>query len=429
MVNRSEAALSKRKSLKAMTLLVSTVLCAVSPVHSAVASPPIERLVFEHVNLIDGVSLQPLRDITVVVQGGRIESVSSGPVQDFAGTRVIDLGGRWMLPGYIDMHAHLRDLASARTALRSGVTTVRSLGSNHFVDVGIRELHQAGASGLPHVVAAGYHIRHRMAEEFFVDTPELLPMMSGLSGDSDVRSSVGALAARDVDVIKVMMTERAGMLDADPLKRELTDAELAAAVAEAKSAGLTVAAHAHTDEAARVAVLAGVRTIEHGTLLSEATLALMRERGTCLVPTISFWQDMLDAGGDYDHPTLVARAEEMLPRVRNATALAWKMGVAVAAGSDMRYATSDLRQVADEVAELVSAGLPVMDAIMAATSVAARCLKLETSTGTIRPGLDADFVVLERDPFLDIAALRDALLVVNDGVVVIDRRTQPNRGQ
>ena len=100
---------------------------------------------------------------------------------------------------------------------------------------------------------------------------QLLPMMSGLSGDADVRSAVRALAGRNVDVVKVMATGRAGMLDTDPLKRELTDDELAAAVAEAKSAGLAVAAHAHTDEAARAAVLAGVRTIEHGTLLSEET--------------------------------------------------------------------------------------------------------------------------------------------------------------
>jgi imidazolonepropionase-like amidohydrolase len=403
--------------MKTVTLLVSALLCTGSLIHSALASPPIEKLVFEHVNLIDGVSPQVLRDVTVVVQGGRIGSVASATAQESAGTRVIDLRGRWMLPGLIDMHAHLRDLASARAALRSGVTTVRSLGSGHFVDVGIRELHAAGAPDLPHVVAAGYHIRHRMAQEFFVDTPKLWPMMGGLSGDADVRSAVRALADRNVDVIKVMMTERAGMPDADPLKRELTDLELAAAIAEAKSAGLPVAAHAHTDESGRAAVLAGVRTIEHGTLLSEETLALMRERGTCLVPTISFWQDMLDAGGDYDHPILTARAEEMLPRVQNATALAWKLGVAVAAGSDMRYATSNTRQVADEVAELIGAGLPPMDAIKAATSIAAMCLYLETITGAVRPGLEADLVVLERDPLLDIDALRDVVLVVNDGAI------------
>ncbi len=424
MARNIETQLPGSQALKAITLPIFALACANSLVHSAPASPPSDTLVFEHVNLIDGISPQPLRDVTVIVQGGRIESVSSGPVQNSAGTTVIDLGGRWMLPGLIDTHAHLRDLASARTALRSGVTTVRSLGSIHFVDVGMRELHQAGVADLPQVVAAGYHIRRNMAEEFFADTPKLLPMMAGLSGDADVRSAVRSLAGRDVNVIKVMMTERAGVLDADPLKRELTDMELAAAVAEANIAGLPVAAHAHTDEAARVAVLAGVRTIEHGTLLSEETLALMRERGTCLVPTMSFWQDMLDAGGDYDHPTLVARAEAMLPRVRNVTALAWKMGVTVIAGSDMSYEASYTRQMADEVADLVSAGVPPMDAIKAATSTAALCLELGASTGAIRPGLEADLVVLERDPLLDIDALHDVALVVNDGIVLIDRLEQ-----
>ena len=124
---------------------------------------------------------------------------------------------------------------------------------------------------------------------------------------------------------------------------------------------------------------------------------------------------MLDAGGDYDDPTLMARAEEMLPRVRNATALAWKMGVTVAAGSDMRYASSNTRQVSDEVAELVSAGVPPMDAIKAATSTAAMCLELGASTGAIQPGLEADLVVLARDPLLDIHALHDVAIVVNDG--------------
>ncbi|MCI0516778.1 MAG: amidohydrolase family protein, partial [Woeseiaceae bacterium] len=259
---------------------VVALLCGGTPQNGATASLPADPVAFIHANLIDGESPKPRLDVTVIVRDGRIESISSGNSQFPGGTWVIDLAGRWMLPGLIDAHAHLRDLASARAALRAGVTTVRSLGSNHFVDVGIRELHRAGAADLPDLVAAGYHIRRRMSEEFFVDTPQLLPMMSGLSGGADVRSAVRALTARGVDVVKVMATERAGMPDTDPLKRELTDLELAAAVAEAAIVGLPVAAHAHTDESARAAVLAGVRTIEHGTLLSEETLALMRERGT-----------------------------------------------------------------------------------------------------------------------------------------------------
>lgn len=393
--------------------LFSGLVCAAAPV---CAAPGSDATAFVHVSLVDGVSAEPRLDMTVTVRDGRIESIAPGAAEIPGGVRVVDLKNRWMLPGLIDAHVHLGDLASARRALDAGVTTVRSLGTNHFADVGMRELHAAGAADLPHVVAAGYHVRRRMAEEFFVDTPELLPMMRGVSGDEDVRSAVRSLAARDVDVIKIMATERAGTVDSDPLKRELADLEIAAAVAEATNAGLAVAAHAHTDEAARVAVVAGVRTIEHGTLLGEETLALMHERGTCLVPTISFWQDMLDTGGDYDHPALAARAKEMLPRVRNATALAWQTGVAVAAGSDMRY-TDNSRQVADEVAELVSAGLPPMDAIKSATSVAATCLGLDAVTGAVRPGLEADLVVLERNPVLDIGALHDVALVVNDGAI------------
>ncbi|HSD69526.1 MAG TPA: amidohydrolase family protein [Woeseiaceae bacterium] len=402
--------------------LLAALVCAGMP---GLAAPASGVTVFVHVNLIDGVSPDPRFDATVLVRDGRIESIVTGTADIPDGAQVVDLANRWMLPGLIDAHVHLSDLDSARNALRAGVTTVRSLGSNHFVDVGIRELRGSGAADLPDVVAAGYHVRHHMSEQFFIDTPQLWTTMNGLSGEADVRNAVRALAARNVDVIKVMATERAGVSDADPLKRVLSDAELAAAADEARSAGLAVAAHAHTDEAARAAVLAGVRSIEHGTLLSEETLALMRDRGTCLVPTLSFWQDMLDAGGDYDDPVLKARAEALLPRVSQATALAWRMGVAVAAGSDMTYRPGGSRRVADEVAGLVSTGLPPMEAIKAATSVAAKCLDIGTGTGAVRPELEADLVVVASDPLRDIGALRDVLLVVNDGVVVIDRLTVP----
>jgi imidazolonepropionase-like amidohydrolase len=161
-----------------------------------------------------------------------------------------------------------------------------------------------------------------------------------------------------------------------------------------------------------------VRTIEHY-LPSEETLALMD--GTCLVPTMILAGHAVQATRP---PDTGRPAKEMLPRVQHASALAWKMGVTVAAGSDMRYATNDTRQVADEVAELVSAGLPIMDAVKAATSIAAKCLELGNSTGAIKPGLAADLVVLERDPLLDVNALRDVVLVVNDGIVVVDRLAQ-----
>ena len=413
--------------MKAITVFISTLLAAVSvadPASTALPLPPHEVLVLKHANVIDGLSARPLRDVTVVVRDGRIESVSRGPTRVPAGARIIDLGGRWLLPGLVDAHVHLRDPGSARAALRSGVTTARSLGVPHFADIDIRQRHRAGESDLPDVVAAGYHVRRRLAPEFFLDAPQLSRLAGGIHGPEDVRQAVRVMAGRGADVIKVMATERAGLTETDPLGRVLTDEELAAAVAEAKSAGLPVAAHAHSDEGARAAVLAGARTIEHGTLAGRRTLALMRKRGACLVPTITFWQDMLDPGGEYDDPKLAARAKEMLPRVRAATALAWKTGVKVAAGSDMRYDASSTRTVAGEVAELVKAGMPPMDAIKAATSAAAGCLGVGGRTGAIRPGLEADLVVFGQDPLADVGVLRNPLMIVNDGQVVSDSLVQ-----
>ena len=283
----------------------------------AASQPAAGVLVLKNVTLIDGISAEPLPDMTVVVRGSRIETIARGTVTAPAEATVIDLGGRWLLPGLVDAHVHLRDAESARTALRAGVTSARSLGVPHFADVELRRRHAAGALDLPDLVAGGYHVRRRLAPEFFLDLPQFRGMAERIRGPEDVREVVGALAGRGVGVIKVMATERAGMPETDPLRRVLTDEELAAAVTEATHAGLPVAAHAHSDEGARAAVLAGARTIEHGTLLVAETLALMEQRGTCVVPTISFWQDMLDAGGEYDHPALVARAAASPSRACN----------------------------------------------------------------------------------------------------------------
>lgn len=405
-------------------------LCAVTLVAlsapAASQSPP-AVVVLKGASLIDGTSAGPVPGVTVVIRDGRIQRVSRDAVRVPAGARVIDLGGRWLLPGLIDAHVHLRDIASARAALRSGVTTARSLGGPAFADVDIRRRHQAGAFDLPDVIAAGYHVRRRMAPEFFRDAPELSPMADGLRGPDDVRHAVRALLERGADVIKVMATERAGLLETDFLARVLADDEIAAAVAEAARVGVTVAAHAHTDEGARAALLAGARTIEHGTLVSGLTLGLMKRRGACLVPTISFWRDMADPGGEYDDPRLSARAEQMLPRVQAAAALAWNAGVAIAAGSDMRYDTSSTYGLTDEIAALAGAGIPIIDAVRAATSAAADCLGIGDRTGAIEPGLEADMIVVAGDPLADVRALRHPVMVINNGRVVIDHLARTAR--
>jgi len=326
-----------------------------------------------------------------------------------------------VLPGYIDAHVHIANLEAARRVLLSGVTTARSMGVSHFVDIGFRELHRNGAADIPDFVAAGYHVRPHPAEELFLDFPKLMDLMRGVSGTANVRRVVRANLEHGVQVIKILATERAGTPDTDPRKRTFSDEEMAAIVDEAKSAGIAVAAHAHGDEGAAGAVRAGVRSIEHGTYLSDDTLAEMKKRGTYLVPTLATIIDLIEPGGDYDNAALSIRGRYMLPRAREMAAHAHAMGIKIVTGTDTGYGPTSNRRIPHEIAELVQVGLTPMEAIQSATSVAAECLGISNRTGSIRPGLEADLVVVERNPLKEVSGLADVLLVINDGKVALNR--------
>ena len=407
----------KTTALFVLTLLLGGALHASEPARYQGAT----ALVVVHANLIDGIGNDPLRDMTVVVADGRIERIEAGSIPIPAGVSVIDLKGRWLLPGFVDAHAHIADLRAARAALASGVTTARCLGVSHFADIGIRELNHAGMADVPDIVAAGYHVRPRPAEEFFLDAPKLADLMPGVAGAEKVRRLVRAMIDRGADVIKIMATERAGLPETDPRKRVFTDEELAAGVDEARKAGRYVAAHAHGDEGAAAAVRAGVRSIEHGTYLSDPTLALMKERGTYLVPTIATVMDLIEPGGDYDNAQLSIRGRAMLPRVRETAAKAYKTGVKIVAGTDTGYGPTSNRRLSHEVIELAAIGMAPMEAIKAATSLSAECLGINGRTGSIKPGLEADLIAVERDPLSDVRNLQEVVLVINNGKVALHR--------
>lgn len=385
------------------------------------SAPASDTLVIVHANVIDGASDTPLMDATVAVVNGHIQSIGVGAAVPAGSGQVLDLKGKWLLPGFVDAHAHIGDLASARRALRYGTTTARDMGVNHFADIGLRELNHAGVADVPDIVAAGYHVRPHPADEFFLDFPQMADLMGGVRGPENVRRMVRAMAGRGVNVIKVMATQRAGLPDTDPRLREFNDEELAAVVDEAKKAGLWVAAHAHGDEGAAAAVRAGVHSIEHGTFLSDDTLRLMKEKGVYLVPTIATVQDLMDPGGDYDDPILQIRGRAMMPRIREVTAKAWKMGIKIVAGTDTGYLPRSNRRIPDEIVELANVGIPPMEAIKAATSVSAACLGIEKRTGLIRAGYEADFVVVDRNPLDDIRNVEDVLIVVNNGKIAVNR--------
>ena len=280
----------------------------------------------------------------------------------------------------------------------------------------------AGApADVPDVVAAGYRIRPRLEDEFFIDLPQLTDLRRGVHGPESVRRVVRAMASRGVNRIKVLSSERAGSPDTDPRVRIFTDEELAAAVDEAQKAGLWVLSHAHGDEGAAAAVRADEHTIEHGTYLSDETLQLMKDKGVYLDPTIIATQDLSDPGGENDQPFLQIRGRAMLPIAREMIGRAWKMGVKIVAGTDSRYSARANLLISDEIIALAEAGLSPMDAIKAATSVSAESLGVEKRTGSIQVGHEADLVAVDRNPLADIRHVADVLLVVNNGNVALNR--------
>jgi imidazolonepropionase-like amidohydrolase len=384
------------------------------------AAPPPPVLVLARARVLDPVRGARPGLAQVVVRGRVIERVDSAGAATPAGARVVDLGGRWVLPGLVDAHTHLATLAAARRALASGVTTVRSAGTPAFQDVALRDLVRAGAVPGPDVVAAGVFVTPDLGETLLADA-RLAPVAGGVRTPAELRAVVRVNLARGVDVIKTRGTERAGLPDTDPRKQTYTEAQLRAVVEEAAARGVPVEVHAHGDEGARAAVLAGARSIEHGTYLGDSTLRLMRARGTWLVPTYSTVQDLTTPGGDYDDPALELRGRHMLPRLGATVRRARALGVRVATGADTDYGPGSTTRVAHEVEALVQLGYAPAEALRAATSDAAELLGLGARTGRVEPGREADLIVVESSPLDDVRALQDVLLVVSNGAVAVTR--------
>ena len=359
------------------------------------------------------------RRATVVLRGGRIDSVSTGAAP--AGAQVIDLNGRYLVPGLIDAHVHIASLPQLRAALESGVTTVRSAGVSNFVDVGMRTLVKQGFVAGPDLLATGYHVRPGVAPEMFLDFPELGDLMGGINTSDALRRAVRANLYMGVDWIKTLATERAGTPDTDPRKQVYTEAELRVIVAEAATKNVPVMAHAHGAEGALAAVKAGVRSIEHGTYLTDETLQLMAKQGTFFDPTADIVNDLAEAGGDYDNAGLKRRGEMMQPVLIGAIQRALKMGVKIVTGSDTAYGPTSIARVSREAGMLVSAGLTPLQALQAATVTSAELLRIEKQVGVVENGFEADLLVVDGNPLDNIRTLLDPVLVISNGRIGLDR--------
>jgi imidazolonepropionase-like amidohydrolase len=384
-------------------------------------TPPPPRLAFVNANVVNVVTGTVQEGQTLVVGGGRIESIGAAPPP--AGARVVDLGRRWVLPGLIDAHVHIANLLQMRAAIESGVTTARSAGVSSYVDVGLRELVKRGHLPGPELLAAGYHVRTSPAPELFLSDPDLGDLLSGVTTVEGLRRVVRANLSHGVDWIKVNATERAGTPDTDPRKQMFTAAELEVIVGEAALKSIPVEAHAHGAEGAHDAVKAGVRSVEHGTFLTDETLKLMAQMGTYFVPTADIVNDLAEPGGDYDDAALQRRGQMMRPILKAAIGRAKAIGVKIAAGSDTAYGPRSVTTVAREVVMLSEAGFSAVEALQAATTTNAALLNRERQIGQVAPGFDADLVVVGSNPLLEIRTVLDPLVVISNGRVAVDRLT------
>ena len=395
--------------------------------------------------LIDGVADAPRERVTVVVEGDRIRSVETGFIAPAEGDVVIDLSGATAMPGLMDMHVHLtsehnrrseidnlkkseadRAYDSVRFAERTllaGFTTVRNLGDQFNVSIALRRAIAEGSVRGPRIFTSGRSIGTRGGHAdstnswgpfLYSDDPRLNTVCNG--ADS-CREAVRKRYQDGADSIKITATGGVMSIAKSGTAPQFTDEELEAVISTAHDYGMKVAAHAHGTEGMKRAVRAGVDSIEHGTLMDEETMRMMKARGTYLVPTISagLWVAEKAQDPTYFHPLVRPKALELGPVIRETFGKAWRAGVPVMFGTDCGVCEHGTN--AREFGFMVEAGMPVMDALKSATIVPARYLGIADRLGSIEAGKTADIVAVPGDPRSDIHVMERVNFVMKEGVI------------
>ena len=368
-------------------------------------------------NLFDGIDDRIHNGVTVFVKNGIIEEIAATGAAVAESYTVVDLEHNYLLPGLFDVHTHISSMDQAQRALDSGVTTVRSASVDAYQDVALREQVRAGRLAGPDVVAAGVYVTPDLERSALAD-PRLSEIDGRVDTDAELRRVVQINVDRGVDVIKTRGTERAGQPHTDPRQQVYSERQLRVIVEEAARHKLSVMVHAHGDEGARAAVLAGARSIEHGTYLSSVTLALMKERGTWFVPTYVTMNEMNEE--QYDH-VLRLRGKHMVPQLERTIRTAHEMGVRMATGADNYYDNESINRISIEVQEFVRMGLSNFEALQTATVSSAELLQLQDRTGRVAVGYEADMILVPANPLTNIEALQDVLLVMSNGTIVLKR--------
>jgi len=387
---------------------------------TAVASPAFAAegpYALTNANLFDGVNDTITENVMVLVRDGLIEKIEANGSDVPRDYTVIDVEGNFLMPGMIDVHTHMNTIERAKRALDSGVTTVRVAGVSAYQDIALRELVRSGRLAGPEVLAAGVFVIPDIGPSVLAD-PRLAEFYGGVDGEEDLRRLVNINIDHGVDVIKTVSTQRSGLPDTDPRQQVYTERELRTIIDEAAKHDVPVMVHAHGDEGARAAVLAGARSIEHGTYLSTETLQLMKERGTWFVPT---YITIVDLKEEHNHYVLRLRGRHMLPQIERGIREALRLGVKLATGADSSYEETSINRISLEIEIFANFGLSNFEAIQAGTVSAAELLRVDDRTGRIAKGFEADMIVVPGNPLENIRVLQDVLIVMSNGQLALKR--------
>ena len=424
-----------------MRLLVAALFASLASAQTA--SPPI---VLKAARLFDGRSSSLTSPGVVVVAGNKIIGVGANASIP-SGAQVIDLGNATLLPGFIDAHTHLsypfeadwnKDelnrlkkpipemtldaVANVRATLLAGFTTVRDVGSENFIDVGLRNAIRDGKIDGPRMLVAvhalgatGGHC-DETGYRYGVFGHELGPEDGVINSPDEARKAVRFNIKYGADVIKTCAT--GGVLSAtdDVDTPQLTQEELNALVDEAHALHRKTAAHAHGATGAKRAIRAGIDSIEHGSFLDDEALDMMKERGTFLVPTLTapWWIGYQLEHGVYYPPLIAGKARAAIASINQMFRKAVAKGVNIGFGTDAAVYPHGMN--AQEFVLMVQNGMKPIDALKTATSSDARLLGL-SDRGTVESGKLADIVAVPGDPTADIEATKHVSFVMKDGIV------------
>ncbi len=415
-----------------MRILFTAVIAITGAGAFAQPQPPV---VVRAAHWLDVAAGQVRSPAVVVVDDGRIASVG-GAVPP--GAQTIELGDVTLLPGLIDAHTHLtldiegdwvtrpvrelpadaalRGARNARRTLEAGFTTVRDVGAPGFADVALMKAIDAGMVPGPRMIPSAHALSvtggHCDETGWAPGILELGPERGVVDGVDAALRAVRYQIKHGAKVIKICATAGVLSFEATVGAQQMSDEEIRAVVEETTRHGLKVAAHAHGSEGILAAVKAGVASIDHGSMLTDEIITLMKKRGTYLVPT-AYLATALPL--DSLPPLLAAKARQVMPLAQESHRQAIKAGVKVAFGTDA--AVFPHGHNAREFAVYVGYGMTPIEAIRTSTTHAADLLGV-SDRGAIAVGRLADLIAVAGDPLKDVRALEQVSFVMKGGVVV-----------